>query len=701
MKAKLDDLVAGDARGLVADRLDTLGWTVQGRPVWGLEVGRHVAGPDTRPVAFFNSLTHCREPEGMQALFYFVDDLLAGYEGDPVAKYLLDHRRIYLVPVVNPDGYAYNQRIYDSTAAFGYWRKNLRDNDNSHSTNAVDGVDLNRNFGYQWGYNNTGSGAAPGSATYRGLAAFSEPETRAQRDAVAALQPVSGFSFHTFSDLFLHPWGYTTAGAPDSAKFQAWSDEMALGNGYTSGPAPRVLYEVNGDFNDWSYGETALKPRAFTWTPEVGGPDDDFWPPPSRIVPLARELLRPCRVVAGIAGAWVRAGGVTLAEGALNAGGLAHLFLRAENIGAGGAAGPSLQATLTALDPGAEVLSGAVSYPALASFQSADPAGAFVVAAADTVTPGRLVRFRADFTDANGLHCRDTIEVVVGTPTVVYVDGCASTSGWTAAGGWGVRTNDPVHPNAYFADSPGGRYNANMNATMTLGQPLDLSQGARAWAIFEGRWTFESDFDGAVLEASRDGISWAPVAAGASVPSDAASILGGGVPAFEGTRWLWAGERADLSAFAGGAANANVRLRFRSRADGGTQLDGLGLDSLRILLYDPAAQPAPVAVGPGAGVARFALAPPAPNPARGRVRFAFDLPAGAGEFSLDVLDVQGRRVVSYAEPVGRADGSSAGTSWRWGWDLHDEGGRRVAPGLYLVRLRAGAAEAVRRVVVLP
>ena len=61
------------------------------------------------------------------------------------------------MPVVNPDGYEFNHRIYDSTATFGFWRKNLRDNNGNHVTDSGDGVDLNRNYGYQWGFDNVGS----------------------------------------------------------------------------------------------------------------------------------------------------------------------------------------------------------------------------------------------------------------------------------------------------------------------------------------------------------------------------------------------------------------------------------------------------------------------------------------------------------------------------------------------------------------
>jgi hypothetical protein len=707
VKAKLDDLVAGDTRDLVGDKLDTLGWTLQNRPVWGLLVGKHVSGPDTRPAVLLNALTHAREPEGMETLFWFVDDLLANYDTDPVARYLLDQRRIYIVPVVNPDGYRYNQRIYDSTAVFGLWRKNLRDNDGNHVTNGADGVDINRNFGYQWGYDNIGSSNAQNSQTYRGTGAFSEPETGIQRDLVAALQPVTGFSFHTYGDLLVHPWGYVPAGTPDSVRFQTWTDEMSAVNGFTGGPGPRILYSVNGEFNDWTYGETVLKPRAFTWTPEIGGPSDDFWPPVDRIGTLAESMVRSCYVVTGIAGPWVRAGAVTIAEGALNAGHLAHLFVRAENIGQSGTAGPALQAQLTALDHEVEVLSGPVSFPSLGSFQSADPAGApasgaFVVAAADTVTPGRSMRFRVDFTDANAMHCRDTIEVVVGTPTTVFLSDCSALAGWTGfGGGWGVKQNDPDHPSRYFTDSPAGLYTSGLNAAIGPTALLDLSHGVHAWALFDDRWVFESDYDGALFEASRDGIDWTPLAAGATTLSDGANAVGDGLPAFEGSRWRWAGDRVDLSSFAGGGANAQVRIRLHSRSDAGLQLDGLSVDSLRVLVYDPATQPAPVAVGPPAPVPQLALAPPSPNPVRDLVRFGFDLPEAAQGFTLDVLDVQGRRVVSYAEPAGRAGTAAGGASYRWGWNLHDEDGRRVPAGLYLVRLRSGAGEAVRRIIVLP
>jgi hypothetical protein len=132
IKQKLDQLVLDDAHDVVANRIDTVGYSRGGRPIWGLQLGKHVDGPDDRPVVFYNALTHAREPGGMQTLFYFVDDLLSRYGTDPFATYLLDHRVIYVVPLVNPDGYAINEQTWFGGGGFGMWRKNTRDNNGNN-----------------------------------------------------------------------------------------------------------------------------------------------------------------------------------------------------------------------------------------------------------------------------------------------------------------------------------------------------------------------------------------------------------------------------------------------------------------------------------------------------------------------------------------------------------------------------------------
>lgn len=693
VRLKLDDLVASDVHGVVADRLDTIGISRAGRPILALELGTPVAGPDPRPVVLIAAMNHAREPIGMQAVFRFADDLLAGYGTDPFRTYLLEHRRIVLLPVKNPDGYWVNDSIFTSSGGttYGFWRKNTRDNNGNLALDGQDGVDLNRNYSYRFGYNNTGSSPNPSSQTYRGPAAFSEPETEAHRDAVVALQPATAISFHCHGDYLLHPWGWTVPGTPDSAAFQEWSDEMAI-NGYQAGPAPRVLYEVNGEFNDWCYGEVLDKPKLFSWTPEIGSSADGFWPPPSRIVPLAEENLRTCYTVAAIAGPYVRVERATLVEGALNAGHVARLAVRARNLGLA-AAPPSLAATLAPLDAGITVLSGPVAYPELASRSSGDAVGGatFTIAAFDTVTPGRLLRLLAEFTAPGGYHSRDTVELLAGTPTVVLAEDASGTlAAWSAQSPWGIVNGEPAHPGRFITDSPAGRYAQNANTRLTHRAPLDLSTGVHAWATFEARWTIETDYDALIVEASLDSATWTPLHGTVTVPG-LAGVQPAGQPVYEGTRTLWTPERVDLSPFTGPSAS-RVWLRLRLAADGGTHLDGFALDSLRVLRFDPGAQPPPVAVGER-GAARAALAAPRPLPARVATTFDVTL-AAPGPSRLEIVDLAGRRVAVLADRV-----LAAGTH-PVRWDLRDDAGRRVAPGLYFARLVTVAGAAATRVPVL-
>jgi hypothetical protein len=694
VKMELDSLVANDPDGLVADKLDTLGITRQGRPIWGLRIGATVSEPDTRPWVVFNALTHAREPGGMQALFYFVNDLLSGYGSDPWKTYLLDSRRIAICPVVNPDGYQANVNTFVSSGGttFGFWRKNARDNNSNLVFDSNDGVDINRNYDYKWNFDNVGSSGSPSSEIYRGPTAGSEPETQAQKNLIIALQPATALSFHTFSDLFLHAWGYQVPATPDSVAFYEWDDEATLGNGYASGQSTRVLYSVNGEFNDWCYGETVAKPKVISWTPEAGNPNDNFYPPPSRIVPISQENLRDCYTVLAIAGPYLRVLASYLPDGALVIGNVSRLSIDVRNIGLASSAS-GVNATLVSLDPAAQVLSGPLSYPTLGSRVSSPANGgaAFQVALQDTLTPGRLVRFRVEFRDGAGLYCRDTVEVPAGVPTLRLVDAANSLANWNAAGLWGL-ANDATRASQFLADSPSGTYPANDNAALTLNNGLDLSEGVHAWATFDTRWDLENGFDGTLLEVSADGgATWTAVAGRSSVRGIAGGAQPVGQPLWEGDRHRWRQERVDLSAFTG-AGGTSVRLRFRTVSDSGTQFDGFNFDTLRVALYDPSAQPAPVAVAPPRGTA-LALELPAPNPTHGRAAFAWTLPH-AGQVRLEVLDLQGRRVATLAS------GPYAGARYALGWDLRDASGRGVAPGVYLARLAFDGMVRVQRFVVL-
>ena len=229
---------------------------------------------------------------------------------------------------------------------------------------------------------------------------------------------------------------------------------------------------------------------------------------------------------------------------------------------------------------------------------------------------------------------------------------------------------------------------------MLLNAPLNLSAGVHAYALYEAHWDLEKNYDAAEIEASLDGSTWTRLHATGTTPGS--GVSGGlqtlGEPFYAGTRWLWKSELADLSAFTGPAGNA-VRLRYRLQSDGSAQFDGFNFDSLRIVVYDPAAQPGPSAVGDGTPPLALGLASPSPNPMRTFARFSFTLPR-AGRVRLEVLDVQGRRVATLA------DGAMSASRYVRGWDVRDDEGRAVPPGMYLARLSGVLGSVTRRFVVL-
>ncbi|NIV14192.1 MAG: peptidase M14, partial [Aliifodinibius sp.] len=193
--------------------------------------------------------------------------LLENYGSDQEVTYLVNNRELYFVPIINPDGYVYNEQTDPNGG--GYWRKNRRNNGNGSF-----GVDLNRNFGYKWGYDNNGSSPTPSSETYRGTAPFSEPETQVIRDFCLNHDFELTLNYHTYGDLLIYPWGYINALTPDAPIFTALAVDMTQYNNYSHGNASQLLYPVNGEANDWMYGEQTAKDKIFAMTPEVG---PAFW----------------------------------------------------------------------------------------------------------------------------------------------------------------------------------------------------------------------------------------------------------------------------------------------------------------------------------------------------------------------------------------------------------------------------------------
>ncbi|MBX7080363.1 MAG: hypothetical protein K1X88_14295 [Nannocystaceae bacterium] len=259
-----------------------LGASLEGRPIRGLRISD---APPGAPAVLYSGTMHAREWLATMATMCVADRFATADDTDAVVTDLLSAIEIWVVPVINPDGYVI------SWTEDRYWRKNARDGY---------GVDLNRNWDYQWAV--VGASDDPYAEDYHGPAPFSEPESSALRDFIVARPQLRAhIDFHSFSQLVLRPWGYDYALPPDEATLsmlgQQMSDAMwdATATDYASIHAAE-LYPAAGAVDDWGYGVQGL----MAFTIELRG--DDFVVPPSQIGPACDENVAAALQLA----AWVR-----------------------------------------------------------------------------------------------------------------------------------------------------------------------------------------------------------------------------------------------------------------------------------------------------------------------------------------------------------------------------------------------------------
>ena len=230
-----------------------IGDSLEKRNLYALKISANVAFDEDEAEVLFLGCHHAREWISVEVPFLFGKYLLENYATDPEAKRLVDRSEVWIVPLVNPDGLEYTIHVYR------YWRKNRRDN-----KDGTYGVDINRNYGYKWGVSNNGSSPDPRSEIYRGLQAFSEPETQAIRDFFLKKNFQGMVSYHSFSQTIMYPWGYTTVIPDQEPVLRDIAAGMAAlirevnGRAYSFGPAGQTLYLTNGDAVDWTFGTSAI-----------------------------------------------------------------------------------------------------------------------------------------------------------------------------------------------------------------------------------------------------------------------------------------------------------------------------------------------------------------------------------------------------------------------------------------------------------
>ena len=189
-------------------RRTAIGTTYQGRAIYALKISDNVAADEPEPEVLFTANQHAREHLTVEMAMYLLNELTGKYGTDARVTGVVNTREIWVVPSINPDGAEFDV----ASGSYAMWRKNRQPNAGSTAV----GTDLNRNWAWQWGCCGGSSGTFS-SETYRGPAPFSAPETAVVRDFVnsrvidGVQQIKTGIDFHTYSELVLWPYGYTTA----------------------------------------------------------------------------------------------------------------------------------------------------------------------------------------------------------------------------------------------------------------------------------------------------------------------------------------------------------------------------------------------------------------------------------------------------------------------------------------------------------
>ncbi|XP_066902761.1 carboxypeptidase B [Halyomorpha halys] len=261
-----------------------IGKSNENRDIRGIEVSNN-NGREADITILLDGGIHAREWVSTVAVLYTINQLLENSSNSD----LITDVNWYIFPMLNPDGYVFTMEPNGDRL----WRKNR----GMTPLSACPGVDLNRNFDFQWG----GPGASdnPCDPNYAGPFPFSEPESRALANFILDHVPQIKMylTLHTAAQAIIYPWGFTTLRTTDwkdldeCAKVAATAISEVNGTIYTVGPTTDTVGPGAGGSDDWAKGVAKIK---YVYTFELPGlnhPQGGFGPLESSLAPMIQEAF--------------------------------------------------------------------------------------------------------------------------------------------------------------------------------------------------------------------------------------------------------------------------------------------------------------------------------------------------------------------------------------------------------------------------
>lgn len=585
------------------------------------------------PQILYSAIHHAREPASLSQLIFYMWYLLENYGSDPEVKSIVDNTELYFVPVINPDGYLYNEKTDPNGG--GFWRKNRK---NGH------GVDNNRNYDYfingdpsngVWG--GEGASSDPNNATYHGTGPFSEVENQAMKWFCEQHDFIMAFNNHTSGNLLLYPYGYTNnAPTPEDDLFQGISAELVSRNGFAN-IISADLYPAAGDSDDFMYGTVGTHDKIYAFTPEIG---NSFWPPSGQIESICKSMMYLNLTAAKMVNNYAVV--KDTAPLFVGAGVSADASYSIQRLGVAGSG--DFTVSIVPVSSNITAAGTAVNYTGMEVLDLENGSISYTIDAGTAAGDDLVYELVVD----NGSFTSSTIITKkFGNLNTVFEDTGDSVTDNFDNNGWDITTAEFVSPSSSITESPSGNYQNNQFKTITLSDPIDLTNAIGANVTFYAQWDIENNWDYTQFEISIDGGStWVPQCGKFTNEGSTNNGQPTGEPLYDGTQNDWVLEEIDLSDYLG----ETILARFQFESDGGVRADGFYFDDLKFNI----AQEGILGNGEVA-LNEFVVYP---NP----VDETLQITTPAEQFSLQLYDIQGRLVQQLSNLQGSQSLDLAGLS---------------------------------------
>ncbi|XP_018516493.1 carboxypeptidase B2 [Lates calcarifer] len=266
-----------------------IGSSYEKRPLYALKLSLN--NRPNKKAIWIDCGIHAREWISPAFCLWFVHHSLSFYGQNQDITKILDDMDVYVLPVMNPDGYKY------TWTTNRMWRKNR-----SYSrSNICVGVDLNRNFDANWC--TEGASSDPCTEIYCGAFPESEPETEAVANFLRSHKNSIQlyFTIHSYSQMLLFPFSCTFDQAENHSDLLEMAQEAAqkirryYRNIYQYGSGAKTIYLAPGGSDDWAY-NLGIK-YSFTFELQDRG-RYGFLLPPSQIAKACNEALTAVKTIA-------------------------------------------------------------------------------------------------------------------------------------------------------------------------------------------------------------------------------------------------------------------------------------------------------------------------------------------------------------------------------------------------------------------